>query len=501
MNSYFLGLFFIFLVSIIWTFASVLVQHIFREYDFDSPFLLTYIGTSLFLIFLPTRFIWEFFSSLHSSCCGKRDIRSSKFVESRRIPWRSGYSLPSEGVADVQERVGLTSSTMGVSKGALEQNDILLVNYHQDDNNDGNVILSPPPDPSYSSTNNNTYEEIACLTSTEQAYNKSLLDTDSPDNKINNEKSKKPFEQHDILLINYQKDESDGQSVTLSPPPDSLSYAIDNNHDNEINETTTINDESFILGHYETILISMKIAPVWFLSNYTYNISLRDTTIASSTILASTGSFFAFLFSVAVRDESFTCLKFIGVVTCIAGSITTGVSDSKNVATLSLDDDVVNNNGNDTMIIGDIAGLLSAVGYGAYTVMIHKLCPANESHISMQLLFGYIGLTNFILLSPIVIYMQLSSYNSNDETLIPLVSGTVLLWLIVKGLFDNVLSDYLWARAVILTSATVASVGVGLTIPLAFLSDWWVSGIEPTILSSFGAIGVLVGFILVNLES
>ena len=32
-------------------------------------------------------------------------------------------------------------------------------------------------------------------------------------------------------------------------------------------------------------------------------------------------------------------------------------------------------------------------------------------------------------------------------------------WACAKGLFDNVLSDYLWARAVLLTSPTVASVG------------------------------------------
>ena len=36
---------------------------------------------------------------------------------------------------------------------------------------------------------------------------------------------------------------------------------------------------------------------------------------------------------------------------------------------------------------------------------------------------------------------------------------------------ERILSDYLWAQAVILTSATVATVGTGLTIPLAFVSD------------------------------
>ena len=37
----------------------------------------------------------------------------------------------------------------------------------------------------------------------------------------------------------------------------------------------------------------------------------------------------------------------------------------------------------------------------------------------------------------------------------------------IKGLADNVLSDYLWARAVLLTSPTIASVGLSMQIPMA----------------------------------
>ena len=64
---------------------------------------------------------------------------------------------------------------------------------------------------------------------------------------------------------------------------------------------------------------------------------------------------------------------------------------------------------------------------------------------------------------------------------------------------DNVLSDYLWARSVVLTTATVATVGLGLTIPIAFLSDWFISDIQPNLITSFGAFAVLIGFIFVNI--
>ena len=61
-------------------------------------------------------------------------------------------------------------------------------------------------------------------------------------------------------------------------------------------------------------------------------------------------------------------------------------------------------------------------------------------------------------------------------------------------------SDYLWLRAVLLTNATVATVGLGLTIPLAFGSDLIMG--KPDVLtpsSIFGALTVLFGFVLVNI--
>ena len=63
------------------------------------------------------------------------------------------------------------------------------------------------------------------------------------------------------------------------------------------------------------------------------------------------------------------------------------------------------------------------------------------------------------------------------------------------------ISDYLWARSVVLTSATVASVGVGLTIPLAFLSDIIIQRWQPTKESVVGGVSVLIGFLIVNFNT
>ena len=48
--------------------------------------------------------------------------------------------------------------------------------------------------------------------------------------------------------------------------------------------------------------------------------------------------------------------------------------------------------------------------------------------------------------------------------------GDILGCLLLKGLADNVLSDTLWAKAVLLTSPAVATVGRSLTVPTAIAS-------------------------------
>lgn len=80
------------------------------------------------------------------------------------------------------------------------------------------------------------------------------------------------------------------------------------------------------------------------------------------------------------------------------------------------------------------------------------------------------------------------------------LTGAVLGFMVISGFFNNVISDYLWARSVVLTSSTVATVGLSITIPLAMISDLLVQGQAPTLLSASGAILVIIGFCLVNIS-
>ena len=71
---------------------------------------------------------------------------------------------------------------------------------------------------------------------------------------------------------------------------------------------------------------------------------------------------------------------------------------------------------------------------------------------------------------------------------------------LISGLLDNVLSDYLWAKAVLLTTTTVATAGLTIQIPLAALVDTLI-GNAPNAIDYIGAAAVMVGFAGINAPS
>ncbi|KAH7476172.1 hypothetical protein PRIC1_000183 [Phytophthora ramorum] len=225
--------------------------------------------------------------------------------------------------------------------------------------------------------------------------------------------------------------------------------------------------------------ISAIISPLWFIANFTYNESLNLTSVSSSTIVSSTSTVFTFLLSVVALKEPFVWLKLAGVILCMAGNISTIFNDG------GADDGADH-------VFGDLVALFAAFMYGVYTTAIRRLIPDEES-VSISLFFGFIGVINMVCLLPFVLVFHYSGI----ESLSGLTLEIVLL-IGVKGLFDNVLSDYLWARAVLLTSPTVATVGLSLTVPLAIVADFWFHGMLPTSVTLFASALVISGFVLIN---
>lgn len=69
-----------------------------------------------------------------------------------------------------------------------------------------------------------------------------------------------------------------------------------------------------------------------------------------------------------------------------------------------------------------------------------------------------------------------------------------------SGLLDNVLSDYLWAKAVLLTTTTVATAGLTIQVPMAAIVDS-LTGNAPHLMDYIGAAAVMLGFAGINIPS
>ncbi|TDH74408.1 hypothetical protein CCR75_001973 [Bremia lactucae] len=226
--------------------------------------------------------------------------------------------------------------------------------------------------------------------------------------------------------------------------------------------------------------ISAQISPLWFLANYTYNESLNLTSVSSSTIVSSTSTVFTFLLSVMVLHEPFVKMNVMGVIVCLIGNLTTILNDTKVAQGTN-------------PVLGDFVAFFAAFMYGVYTTAIRALIP-HEEQVNLSLFFGFVGLINMIVLLPVVLCFHITGIESLRS-----LSFEILLLMGVKGLLDNVLSDYLWARAVFLTSPTVATVGLSLTVPMALVADFLFQRIVPTMVTIMASILVILGFVLVNL--
>ena len=240
------------------------------------------------------------------------------------------------------------------------------------------------------------------------------------------------------------------------------------------------------------------VAPIWFFANFTYNASLGLTSITSSTVIASSSSAFTFLLSLTLLREPYAHSSLAGVLLCWVGNAVTAWSDSGAASALGgAPPSGAADGGGTSPALGDALCLLSAILYAAYTVAIRRAAPAD-----LSLFLGSLGATVALSLAPVVLALHASGVEALSA-----LTPTIGALLVAKGLADNVLSDYLWARALLLTTPLVATIGLSLTVPLAMLADavipaTWKSAARaaraPSPLGVAGACLVVGGFVAVS---
>lgn len=258
-------------------------------------------------------------------------------------------------------------------------------------------------------------------------------------------------------------------------------------------------------NHRKHMLAALLITPAMFLADWAFNAALLSTSIASATVLVSVQSIFVYVMAVVLSLEFYSGWKLVGVLAAVAGTTLTAIHDDQNdnIDTGISYSDVITYTYNNTVPAeefefpttgtwGDTLAVIAAMAYATYTIQVRLFCPENEDLYSMNLLLGYIGVLSLIPLAPVAIWLFITEQ---------IRMSWWTFWLVFfKGFFDFLVTDYLLFRSIILCGATVATVGLGMSIPFAFVGDVMMgrTGVFSWY-SLVGAAACTIGFLIVNL--
>lgn len=242
----------------------------------------------------------------------------------------------------------------------------------------------------------------------------------------------------------------------------------------------------------ETAKLALEFCILWFLANYFAAACLEYTTVASSTILASTSSIWTLLSGSLMRVERFTVKKLIGVCASLAGVVLISMVD--------VSGETDENRGSfphktpRELAIGDVMAFVSAVLYGFYAVFMKKRI-GDESRVNMPLFFGLVGLWNTFLLWPGFFILHFTGVES--FSLPP--TSRILVIVIVNSL-SSLVSDFCWAYSMLLTSPLIVTVGLSLTIPLSLVGQIVLDAQYASVWYWVGAVIVVMSFVFINHE-
>ncbi|MBA0789916.1 hypothetical protein Gohar_014596, partial [Gossypium harknessii] len=130
---------------------------------------------------------------------------------------------------------------------------------------------------------------------------------------------------------------------------------------------------------------------VWLLQ-YLSNAALARTSVASTTVLSSTSGLFTLFIGAFLGQDSLNVAKVVAVFVSMAGVVMTTLGK-----TWAADDSIGSANGKRSLV-GDLFGLLSAMSYGLFTVLLKKFAGEEGERVDVQKLFGYIGLFTLVAL-------------------------------------------------------------------------------------------------------
>ncbi|KAL0327408.1 UNVERIFIED_CONTAM: putative vacuolar membrane protein [Sesamum angustifolium] len=253
----------------------------------------------------------------------------------------------------------------------------------------------------------------------------------------------------------------------------------------------------------EIAIYGFYIAPLWFMTEVILvlltflipifaNAALARTSVASTTVLSSTSGLFTLFLGALLGQDSLNIAKVVSVFVSIAGVAMTTLGK-----TWATDEPQINTSSSSKRnLVGDLFGLLSAITYGLFTVLLKKFSGEEGERGDVQKLFGYIGLFTLVALW---LVWPLTALGIEPKFTVP-HSAKLEEVVIANGLIGSVLSDYFWALSVVWTTPLVATLGMSLTIPIAMVADMLIHDGHYSAIYIFGSVQVFAGFVIANVS-
>ncbi|GJD11084.1 Uncharacterized vacuolar membrane protein [Galdieria sulphuraria] len=216
-------------------------------------------------------------------------------------------------------------------------------------------------------------------------------------------------------------------------------------------EASTVPQQDFGISSRSTLknyaLNILQFGLLWLTANYVFNLALDRTSVASNSILSTLSSVFTLFLAAYFRVERLSWVKFLYVLLNFVGVVFVTWSDNASRGSRTL--------------IGDFFSIFSALFYSFYVLFL-QIRLLHSSPLDISELFGWMGLVMMICLLPIIFLWNILGFEK-----LALPSFQSFLFLIMNALIGTVLSDYLWALAVVFTSPVLATMALSLTIPLS----------------------------------
>ena len=105
--------------------------------------------------------------------------------------------------------------------------------------------------------------------------------------------------------------------------------------------------------------------------------------------------------------------------------------------------------------------------YGLYAVILKKRVPEDqESDFKFSYFLGFVGLFNAVCLIPVFPLLNVAGIEKFEWP-----NTTALEGMLLNAVLGTVISDYCWAKSVVLLGPLLTTLGIALTIPISMIVD------------------------------